>query len=529
MLKNYFKKFCLVALFVVALIFPLSIRAQEPEYFELIIDTDVSKVLHGVEHRRITGSVRTGTRIVKQQINYTAANILTDENLFAVVGDNYIPHGFGMGHIRGQTFVINQRFQYQAKVVSAVNGDFYIIRHEDPNYLGMTIGSHIIEYRTIHEGDHSRPLIGFHDDGSVTIGPPEYKGYQVIVLDNAGSKKQKEINVAGFNRLPEEGEVTAFFWNHTDTISSPEPKMVFKGIDVKTTQGSVGRYFAEGTLNYITTEDVTLERGDFLLMGEDIFSEGLITEEETVIVHNVLGGIHEGIRSGCAGGQMLVVNGERVVSDNTDVHPRTAVGVKADGTVFFVTIDGRFELENIPGMDYEQLSYLMLYFGAETAINVDGGGSSTMLFYNPETDYYDTMNRPSDNPLSLRSVANGMFFLYGNLEAQLPPSPYPDTREILTKPSHFYFGEDKMLKFDAVPNAEYYTIRVNGREKYRTTTNSYQFDFDYGTYELEIQAFGDFASYKQSSIETIEVSVFTPGVSNLIEGLKKYGQSANRK
>ena len=81
---------------------------------------------------------------------------------------------------------------------------------------------------------------------------------------------------------------------------------------------------------------------------------------------------------------------------------------KVDGTVFFVTIDGRFELENIPGMDYEQLSYLMLYFGAETAINVDGGGSSTMLFYNPETDYYDTMNRPSDNPLSLRSVANGM-------------------------------------------------------------------------------------------------------------------------
>jgi len=98
-------------------------------------------------------------------------------------------------------------------------------------------------------------------------------------------------------------------------------------------------------------------------MGEDIFSEGLITEERNSNRSLMfLGGIHEGIRSGCAGGQMLVVNGERVVSDNTDVHPRTAVGVKADGTVFFVTIDGRFKLENIPGMDYEQLSYLMLYF-----------------------------------------------------------------------------------------------------------------------------------------------------------------------
>ena len=32
------------------------------------------------------------------------------------------------------------------------------------------------------------------------------------------------------------------------------------------------------------------------------------------------------------------------------------------------------------GVDYEQLAHLMKYFGAVDAVNLDGGGSTTMLF-----------------------------------------------------------------------------------------------------------------------------------------------------
>lgn len=529
MLKNYFKKLFLVVFLSVSIILPLSLKAEETPYFEFIIDSDISMSLHGVDYRELKGDFRTGTRIVKQVINYTAANLKEDNNLYVVSGDNYIQHGFGMGHIRGQTFVINQAFQHQAQVVSAVNGDFFVIRHDDSNRLGLTVGAHIKEYRTIHEGDKSRPLVGFHDDGSVTIGKPTYSGYEVIVLDSAGSRKQKEIKVAGFNRLPEEGEVTAFLWDHEDTISSPEAKMVFSGIDVKTVAGDVGRYFAEGTLNYITTEDVTLKRGEFLLMGDDIYTEGLITSEDTVIVHNVLTGIHEGIRSGVAGAQMLVENGVMVESDNLEVHPRTAVGVKADGTVFFVTIDGRRPLDGIPGMDYEQMSYLMLYLGAETAINLDGGGSTTMLFHNEETNYYDTKNTPSDNPHSLRSVANGLFLMYGNLEMPLPASPFPDTRAVLSNPSGFYFDQNKTLMFNNVENATSYTIKVDGKNKIVTSDPNYLFNLDYGTYLFEVQAFGDFDDYKQSSKQTYEATVFTSGLLSMIDGLKGYAKKANQK
>lgn len=532
MLKSYFKKFLLIILFTGAILLPLSLKAEEPPYFEFVLDSDVSQELHGVIYRQLVGNFRTGSRIVKQRINYTAANILESDNLFAVAGDNYMDHGYGATHLRGQTYVVNQRYLYQAKVVSAVNGDFFVINPsiEIQDRYGLSVGAHIRDYRTIHEGDKNRPLIGIHDDGRVTIGVPEYKGYQVVVMDDSGSIKEKEISVTGFNRLPEEGETTAFFWDYEDVISSPEPKMVFKGIDVKTAVGAANRYFAEGTLDYITTEDVTLERGDFLLMGEDIFSEELITKDETVIVHNVLKGEHEGIRSGIAGGQMLVINGEMVHSDNADVHPRTAVGLKADGTLFFVTIDGRLAPEGIPGMDYEQMSYLMLYFGAETAINVDGGGSTTMLLYDEETDYYETMNTPSDNPLSLRAVSNGLFFLYGNLESRLPTSPFPDTRDILTSPQNIYFGvENQTLSFDEVPNANYYTIMLNGKQKYKTTTNSLMFDLDYGEHEFTVQAFGDFDYYKQSAPIVYEGIVYTSSILSFIEGLKGYGKAANKR
>lgn len=528
MFKNFSKKFLVILFLSMSVILSLSFNAEETPYFDLIIEQETTKELYGIKHTEIVGRVRLGSRTTKQVINISEANLIENPNLHAVSGDNYIPHGFGTGNVRGQAYVLNQQYQHQAKVISAVNADFFIIRHDDSNRLGVPIGAYVKDYRTIYEGDKGRPLIGIHDDGRVTIARPEFKGYEVLVFDNVGSKKNKEVKVSGFNRLPENDEVTAFFWNHEDTITSPEPKMVFKGIDVKTVTGDIDRYFAEGKLDYITTEDVTLKYGEFLLMGEDIFTENLITEEDTVVVQNELVGEHKGIRSGVAGGQILIKDGEIIHSENADVHPRTMVGVKEDGTLLLVTIDGRREIDGIAGMDYEQMSYLMEYLGAFNAINVDGGGSTTMLFYDEEEDYLETMNTPSDNPHSLRSVANGIFFLYGNLEVPFPPSPFPDTRPVLANPYFNYFDHKSYtLNFDEVENADYYKIIVNGRDKYIAETNSFELDLEYGNYQVEIQAFGDFDNYKQSSIVEFELAVFTNGVLKLIEGLKKYGQKAN--
>jgi exopolysaccharide biosynthesis protein len=59
-------------------------------------------------------------------------------------------------------------------------------------------------------------------------------------------------------------------------------------------------------------------------------------------------------------------------------HPRTAVGVRADGRILLVTVDGR-QPERSVGLTIAELSALLLELGAVEAVNMDGGGSTTMV------------------------------------------------------------------------------------------------------------------------------------------------------
>lgn len=70
-------------------------------------------------------------------------------------------------------------------------------------------------------------------------------------------------------------------------------------------------------------------------------------------------------------------------------HPRTAVGISADGsTVILAVVDGR--TKKSIGVSLPELADLMLKFGAYDAINLDGGGSSTMAIEGR------VVNSPSD-------------------------------------------------------------------------------------------------------------------------------------
>lgn len=59
--------------------------------------------------------------------------------------------------------------------------------------------------------------------------------------------------------------------------------------------------------------------------------------------------------------------------------PRTAVGVVDDNHLVFVVVDGRSPGYSA-GVDMTELAGIMQSLGAETAYNLDGGGSSTMYF-----------------------------------------------------------------------------------------------------------------------------------------------------
>ncbi len=73
----------------------------------------------------------------------------------------------------------------------------------------------------------------------------------------------------------------------------------------------------------------------------------------------------------------------------SDRHPRTAVGRMKDGRLLLVTVDGRQPQISI-GMSLYTLADLLLELGAVDAINLDGGGSTTMVMKQK------VVNKPSD-------------------------------------------------------------------------------------------------------------------------------------
>lgn len=97
------------------------------------------------------------------------------------------------------------------------------------------------------------------------------------------------------------------------------------------------------------------------------------------------------------GNAMLVYEGQIYDTPITGRYrePRTAVGIRKDGTVFFVTVDGKDESYSA-GLSIKDLAKLMKDMGAIRALNLDGGGSSALISKNIDNDSLYLQNRPSD-------------------------------------------------------------------------------------------------------------------------------------
>ncbi|MCQ2529654.1 MAG: phosphodiester glycosidase family protein [Lachnospiraceae bacterium] len=78
---------------------------------------------------------------------------------------------------------------------------------------------------------------------------------------------------------------------------------------------------------------------------------------------------------------ILIVNGEEqeVSGAGGGLNPRTAIGQAADGTIIFVTTDGR--QANSVGATFSDMIKIMSDYGAVNAASLDGGSSTQMVYY----------------------------------------------------------------------------------------------------------------------------------------------------
>lgn len=108
-------------------------------------------------------------------------------------------------------------------------------------------------------------------------------------------------------------------------------------------------------------------------------------------------------------GPVLVENGEVAVTENDEVgmamasNPRTAIGTVAKNHYLFVVSDGR--TSESAGLSLYELANFMKALGATNVYNLDGGGSSTMVFQG------EVVNNPTTNgnKISERAVSDILY------------------------------------------------------------------------------------------------------------------------
>ena len=122
----------------------------------------------------------------------------------------------------------------------------------------------------------------------------------------------------------------------------------------------------------------------------------------------------------------VIVKDSEAVDDRTFDHymspqPRSAVGIRADGSLVFYAVDGR-QKEYSAGLKLLDLAERMVSLGCVYAANLDGGGSTAVNASLPGFDNADTVNSPSGKVE--RKISNAVIFTDTSEKVGIPVGAY---------------------------------------------------------------------------------------------------------
>ncbi len=100
------------------------------------------------------------------------------------------------------------------------------------------------------------------------------------------------------------------------------------------------------------------------------------------------------VKEAVSGHLVLVRNGVVATADTGYLAPRTAIGIKADGTVVMFVADGR-QAPASCGINNVNIAHTMKALGCVDALSLDGGGSATLISQRENETTYTTKNKPS--------------------------------------------------------------------------------------------------------------------------------------
>jgi Phosphodiester glycosidase/SPOR domain len=315
--------------------------------------------------------------------------------------------------------------------IGGINGGYFVMGSKDGTE-GDLAGVSMVEGKLTSEAVNGRSSFIINEKNNASISTVNTK---IHLASSDGAKKE----IDGLNRTPGLirgcggiGDNETIQPKHDFTCSDPSELIEYSSaFGIKTPSGDG----AEAVINNKgMVTDIRESRGGTIPFGStvvagtgegaDWIKEHIKTDEKVEVKKRTIAKdskISIGEGSGIInGGPRLLQNGQIDIPstaegfhqpDNPEFfyqfgqrrHPRTVAGIKGDGTILLVTIDGRKPGYSV-GANFKESAQLLKSLGAVDAVNLDGGGSTTM------TVHQKMVSSPSD-PTGERPIGDGILLL----------------------------------------------------------------------------------------------------------------------
>ncbi len=321
-------------------------------------------------------------------------------------------------------------------VVGAINGDFYNIGPGTPINIQISRGE-------IIRGPINRPAFGIDVYNFPMVDVVNYSG---TVIDKGSS-----IFISGVNT--ERGTDQMILYNHYFG-SSTGTNAFGTEISIK----ALNPWLANDTIHCVVLKkengvgSMEISDTSAVLSGHGTskaFLDNNVNVGDTIkVINRIIPGLTK-LKEMIGGGPKIVEDGKNL-GDMVSREPRTAVGFNQDSTkLYLFTIDGR-QLGFSLGMTFHELADLMISCGVYTGLNLDGGGSTTMVIRD------SVVNSPSDG--AERKVSNG-FLVITNADQK------GNLNSVQVSPDYFKLFPGESVQFKLSGFDEFYNpVAINSAD-----------------------------------------------------------------
>lgn len=247
---------------------------------------------------------------------------------------------------------------------------------------------------------------------TATVTDSSYKDDNITVNLSEATVNNTQVYVADITLSSSDYLKTAFAQNAYGTNVTAKTSVT--AADNNAILAVNGDYYGANSTGYVIRNGVVYRdtvredssNGDLAIYKDGSFK---VIYEDQISAEQL---VNDGVVNLLAFGPALVENGEIAVDTNTEVgqamasNPRTAIGIIDENHYIIVVSDGR--TSESEGLSLYQLAEVMKSYGAKTAYNLDGGGSST-LYFNGQV-----INKPTTggNKISERAVSDIVYIGY---------------------------------------------------------------------------------------------------------------------